>query len=200
MQHVFNSQQRPQDYCTDSDGKFCGKFPGAPSKCPFKNCGIPMPMKKHGYYCRCLITFGFSGEIKIRRYICGKCGRTVSMLPSFCLAWYTYGVEIIVSLMRQAVETGSINNAVKAYSAYFECITRRQVKQYLSRLKRNRVLIQYGFNQISPGIIKNDDSPGDIEWTRRILVGKRPILTPESNTKFHNTMGISYMSTRNRIA
>jgi len=198
MQTVFNSQQKPQDYYADDN--FCGRFPDAPNKCPFKDCLIAMPMKKHGYYRRYLIMAKFAGLLKIRRYVCPKCGRTVSMLPSFCLPRYTYGVEFIVCLMYIAIITGSKKKAAETFSKTVQCITRKQIRQYLSRLCQNRTLIQYGFDQISPGVVKDDDSPGDNEWTRRILVGKRPTLCPESNAEFHKAMGISFMSTRNRIA
>jgi hypothetical protein len=119
------------------------------------------------------------------------------MLPSFSLSRYTYGVEIIVELMYEAIKT-SIRKAAAKYSDVIAGISRKQIAMYLSRLRRNRSLIQYGFNQISPGSI--EDTPGDTEWTRRLLLGNRPTLCPESNAEFHNTVGKSFMSTRNKIA
>ena len=201
MQIVFKTQQKPQDYTADSND-FCGEYPDAPLKCLFKDCNKPIPMKKHGYYFRYLITIIYCGRIKIRRYKCSKCGRTVSMLPAFCLAYYTYGVEIIISLIKQAI-TESIRKAVNDHRAarrHTNPISRNHVRRYLTRLRRNRTLIQYGFNQISPGAVKIDDSPGDIEWTRRILTGKRCALCPETNADFHKEMGMSFMSTHNNIA
>jgi len=207
MQIVFKTNQHPYDYAepdphddTAEGSKFCGVYPDAPSKCPFKDCGINIKMKKHGFYTRYLLTLIFAGKIKIRRYICEKCMHTVSMLPSFCLSQYIYGLDLIIELMSHALREKSISGTVKKFNKTFNCITIKQIKQYLNRLRRNRKLIQYGFNQISPGIIKNDDSPGDIEWTRRILTGKRPILTPESNADFHKATGKSFMSMHNKIA
>jgi len=199
MQIIFRTHQTPQEYCADSS-KFCGEYPEAPAKCPFKGCGVPVPMKKHGYYRRYLISLGFSGDIKIRRYKCRKCRHTVSMLPFFCIPLYTYGVDLVVGLMRKAVESRSIRKAAKTFNEASSGISRKQVRQYLSRLRKNRVLIQYGLDQISPGMARFGDSPGDMEWTRRILLGNRPTLSAESNAEFHKATGISFMSTRNRIA
>jgi len=197
MQIVFLSKQTPEDF---TDEASCGKYPDAPKKCPFKNCGLPITMVKNGFYRRDLITARFNGRIKIRRYKCPKCGRTVSMLPSFCLAGFTYGVDIVVGLMRKAVESGSNRKAAESYRAVAGCISRRHVALYLSRLRKNRPLIQYGFNQISPGSIHIGDPPGDIEWTRSFLLGTGSTLSPESNTEFHKATGKSFMSTQNKIA
>ena len=198
MQNVFISKQRPEDYLVS--GNNTGEYPGAPSKCLFKDCGMPMPLKKHGFYTRYLLLSDFSGEIKIRRYICCICNRTVSMLPSFCLPQYTYGVELVVAIMTTAAETGSKRKTVKAHSGASKCLTRRHVAWYLSRLRQNRRLIEYGFNQLSPGSAYHNDSPGDTEWTREALLGKWPTLTAESNAEFHKTIGVSFMSTHNKVA
>ena len=58
-------------------------------------------LKKHGFYGRYLITVDFEGEVMIRRYCCPECGKTVSLLPSFCHPKRTYGVMAIVGLLRE---------------------------------------------------------------------------------------------------
>jgi len=197
MQYVFNSLQEPYEY-VDKHG--AGEYPDAPGKCPHKDCGIPVVMSKNGYYRRYIITRVFAGRIRIRRYKCLKCGHTVSMLPSFCLPYYTYGVEIIVCLMVLAIGANSKRKAAKERNDATEYISRRHVALYLSRLRRNRRFIQYGCRQISPGEAVINGSLGDIEWTKEFLTGNRPTLCPEFNAEFHSTMGKSFMSTQNRIA
>jgi len=197
MQNIFMSKQKPEDY-VDKDG--AGEYPAAPKKCPFRDCGINLEMKKNGFYIRLLITITFAGIIRIRRYKCPKCGRTLSMLPSFCLAGFTYGVEFIVTLMQYAIEKGSIKKAVREWRAVASEVSRRLVNKYLARLRNNRKIIQYGINQLSPGNISLGRMPGDTEWTKSFLNGIRADLSPEFNASFHKSTGKSFMSFHNKIA
>jgi len=63
-------------------------FPITPERCPFKDCSMPVKLKKHGYYKRFFISKNFTGVLYIRRYICPICGRTVSFLPYFCISHF----------------------------------------------------------------------------------------------------------------
>ena len=58
-------------------------------------------LKKHGFYDRDLITAGFEGRIKIRRYRCPGCRKTVSLLPSFCHPLRTYGILAIFGVLKE---------------------------------------------------------------------------------------------------
>ena len=197
MQNIFLSNQEAKDY-VEKNG--AGKYPAAPVKCPHGDCGIPLKMKKNGYYTREVITLTFSGRIRIRRYKCLKCGKTVSMLPSFCVAGFTYGVEFIITLLQQVIGLGSIKKTVKEWRNRFESISRRLVQKYMVRLRNNRKMIQYGINQLSPDNIGLGRMPGDNDWTKSFLFGMRPSLSPEFNAKFQKTTGKSFMSLQNSIA
>jgi hypothetical protein len=192
MQNIFLSKQRPEDYVY-KDGS--GEYPSAPEKCPFKDCKVNLRMKKNGYYSRYLITITFIGRIRIRRYKCPKCRRTLSMLPSFCLAGISYSVDFIVALLQYTINKGSIKKTVKEWRAIAADVSRRLVNKYMARLRNNRGMIQYGINQISPGNISLGRPPGDSEWTKSFLLGIRPALSPEYNADFHKATGTSFMST-----
>ena len=197
MQTIFMSKYNPIDY-VDKDG--IGKYPDAPKKCPYGDCGVGIEMKKHGFYTRMLITITFTGKIRIRRYICALCGRTLSMLPSFCIAGFTYGAEFIITLLQCMLNIGSIKKTVKQWAAYGIDISRRLINKYMKRLCKNRRLIQYGINQISPDNIIIGQIPGDTDWTKSFVRGMRPNFSPEFNVKFHKTTGKSFMSFQNSIA
>jgi len=197
MQNIFLSKQNPEDY-VDEGG--VGEYPGAPKKCPFKDCGVNLVMKKNGYYHRCLYTITFTGKIRIRRYKCPLCGRTLSMLPSFCLSGHSYGVEFIITLLQRVLTIGSIKRVVEEWRIKWAGTSRRLINKYLSRLRNNRGLIQYGINQMSPDNISLGRLPGDTEWTKSFLCGIRPNLCPELNADFHKITGKSFMSLQNRIA
>jgi transposase-like protein len=197
MQNIFMTQNKPKDY-VDKDG--AGKYPPAPKKCPFGDCGINLEMKKNGFYIRMLITITFTGLIRIRRYKCPKCGRTLSMLPSFCLARFSYSVDFAVALLQYTINKGSIRKAAREWRAIAAEVSRRLINKYLARLRGNRGLIQYGINQLSPGNIRLGRLPGDAEWTKSFLDGIRPSLSPEFNANFHRITGKSFMSSQNKIA
>jgi transposase-like protein len=197
MQNIFLSRQKPEEY-VDKDGS--GSYPAAPKKCPFGDCVINLEMKKNGFYTRLLITIAFTGLIRVRRYKCPKCGRTLSMLPSFCLAGFSYGAAIVVALLQYAVNKGSIKKTVREWRAVAVHVSRRLISKYLARLRNNRKLIQYGINQLSPGGVGLGRLPGDTEWTKSFLDGIRPSLCPEFNADFHKITGKSFMSLQNSIA
>jgi hypothetical protein len=54
-----------------------------PDHCP--QCPALQPLIAHGFYSRTLAEAGFDGSIRVRRYLCRSCRRTVSLLPQFGL-------------------------------------------------------------------------------------------------------------------
>jgi len=191
------SNQKPEDY-VEKEGT--GEYPSAPKKCPYGDCGINLEMKKNGFYLRLLITITFTYLIRVRRYKCPKCGRTLSMLPSFCVTGFSYSVDIIVALLQYVINKGSIKRTVREWRVIAVNISRRLITKYLARLRNNRGLIQYGINQLSPDNISLGRLSGDTEWTKSFLGGMRPSLSPEFNAIFHKTTGKSFMSSHNTIA
>jgi hypothetical protein len=96
MQIIFDAQCKPELY--QIQGKSFD-FPDMTNDlCPQCKGGH---LKKHGFYERHLITIGFEGKIKIRRYYCNECKKTVSLLPSFCHPKRTYSILIIIGLLNE---------------------------------------------------------------------------------------------------
>jgi hypothetical protein len=54
-----------------------------PDHCP--QCEAQQPLAGHGFYQRTLVDVAFDGVIRVRRYLCHLCKRTVSLLPDFAL-------------------------------------------------------------------------------------------------------------------
>jgi len=52
-------------------------------------------MLGHGFYRRTLVDVGFDGSIRVRRYLCGACRRTVSLLPEFALPYLRFSITVI---------------------------------------------------------------------------------------------------------
>ena len=55
----------------------------------------PQPLAAHGFYSRTLLDVEFDGTIRVRRYLCRCCKRTVSLLPEFALPYLRFGIVVI---------------------------------------------------------------------------------------------------------
>jgi hypothetical protein len=64
-----------------------------PGHCP--QCHAKQPLTAHGFYTRTLIDAAFDGVIRVRRYLCHACRRTVSLLPEFLLPCLRSSVMVI---------------------------------------------------------------------------------------------------------
>lgn len=64
-----------------------------PDHCP--QCQAKQPLAGHGFYQRTLVDPTFDGVIRVRRYFCRLCKRTVSLLPQFALPWLRFSITVI---------------------------------------------------------------------------------------------------------
>jgi transposase-like protein len=64
-----------------------------PGHCP--QCHTKHPLIAHGFYTRTLIDAAFDGLIRVRRYLCQACQRTVSLLPEFVLPYLRSSLMVI---------------------------------------------------------------------------------------------------------
>ena len=61
--------------------------------CP--QCQAQHRLTAHGFYGRTLVDARFDGSIRVRRYLCRSCKRTVSLLPEFTLPYLRFSVSVI---------------------------------------------------------------------------------------------------------
>jgi len=64
-----------------------------PDHCP--QCEAKQSLIGHGFYRRTLVDPVFDGVIRVRRYLCRLCQRTVSLLPEFALPWLRFSLTVI---------------------------------------------------------------------------------------------------------
>lgn len=64
-----------------------------PGHCP--QCQTKHPLSAHGFYTRTLIDTACDGVIRVRRYLCRACQRTVSLLPEFVLPYLRSSLTVI---------------------------------------------------------------------------------------------------------
>lgn len=86
-----------------------------PDHCP--QCQAKQPLRGHGFYSRTLVDLAFDGVIRVRRYLCRLCGRTVSLLPDFALPWMRFSLTVIsLFLMARLIQGVSLAAAALAAS------------------------------------------------------------------------------------
>ena len=64
-----------------------------PDHCP--QCRVQRPLRAHGFYTRTLVDIAFDGMVRVRRYLCRGCRRTVSLLPEFALPYVRFGMGVM---------------------------------------------------------------------------------------------------------
>ena len=88
-----------------------------PHQCP--QCQAKQPLTAHGFYTRTLIDSAFDGWIRVRRYLCEACRRTVSLLPEFALPNLRFSVTVIaLFLMARLFHGKTLTDALPPASPY----------------------------------------------------------------------------------
>lgn len=64
-----------------------------PDHCP--QCEAHRPLTAQGFYSRTLVDLELDASIRVRRYLCRCCKRTVSLLPDFALPYVRFGIPVI---------------------------------------------------------------------------------------------------------
>jgi len=86
-----------------------------PDHCP--QCEAQHPLTAHGFYRRTLVDAGFDGSIRVRRYLCRSCNRTVSLLPGFALPYLRFSIAVIsLFLVARLLEGRTLKAAAAAAS------------------------------------------------------------------------------------
>lgn len=84
-----------------------------PDHCP--QCDAKRPLIGHGFYLRTLVDAAFDGVIRVRRYLCQSCARTVSLLPEFVLPYLRTSIMLIaVFLLARLLHRQTLAAAVQA--------------------------------------------------------------------------------------
>lgn len=88
-----------------------------PGHCP--QCQAKRPLTAHGFYTRTLIDVAYDGILRVRRYLCQSCQRTVSLLPEFVLPYLRSSILFIaLFLLARLLHTQTLTAAAKASMPY----------------------------------------------------------------------------------
>ncbi len=81
-----------------------------PGHCP--QCQAKRPLTAHGFYTRTLIDVAYDGILRVRRYLCQSCQRTVSLLPEFVLPYLRSSILFIaLFLLARLLHTQTLTAA-----------------------------------------------------------------------------------------
>lgn len=69
-----------------------------PAHCP--QCETKEAMTAHGFYRRTIVDEAFDGVVRIRRYLCQQCWRTVSLLPEWALPFMRFSISTIAKTVK----------------------------------------------------------------------------------------------------
>ena len=75
-----------------------------PDHCP--QCQAAQGLTAHGFYRRTLVEAGFDGWIRVRRYLCRFCRRTVSLLPQFALPYLRFSITLMALFLLARLGAG----------------------------------------------------------------------------------------------
>lgn len=88
-----------------------------PRHCP--QCESKHPLIAHGFYARTIVDSDFDGTIRVRRYLCLACQRTVSLLPEFALPYLRSSLAVIaLFLIARLLQAKSLVAALPRSSPY----------------------------------------------------------------------------------
>ncbi len=104
-----------------------------PDHCP--QCEAQQPLNAHGFYSRTLVDLGYDGAIRVRRYLCLLCRRTVSLLPEFALPWLRFSLTVI-SLFLVAHLLRGLTLAAAALAASQRAMPYQRGQFWIRRFRR----------------------------------------------------------------
>jgi hypothetical protein len=83
--------------------------------CSCAMCGARKPLRAHGYYWRTVTDAGFDGAIRVARYLCLACRRTLSLLPEFVLPYVRFAIAFIAMFLKaRLLDRKTLKNAAIA--------------------------------------------------------------------------------------
>ena len=87
-----------------------------PGHCP--QCQAKHPLTAHGFYTRTLTDVVFDGVLRVRRYLCQCCKRTVSLLPEFALPYLRFSIAVVALFLLARLLHGQTLKAAQPAMPY----------------------------------------------------------------------------------
>ncbi len=110
-----------------------------PSHCP--QCQIQEPMRAHGFYIRTIVDEAFDGVIRVRRYLCQVCRRTVSLLPEWALPYMRFSIAVIGRTLKARLMESRVWKAGESY---------QRAEQWVRRFEKQAEPLSAALTALAP--------------------------------------------------
>lgn len=167
-----------------------------PACCPL--CDAKHALIAHGFYLRTLVDKGFDSIIRVRRYLCRFCRRTVSWLPEFALPYLRFSVLVLALFLIARLGNGKTLMAA-ACSAGLPDMPYQRGQHWIHRFRHQAAALTAALASLTRPIMANDfvsSALGMFEatgWIRahrflfaelRVhLLGWPPLLAPDGRSR-----------------
>jgi hypothetical protein len=119
-----------------------------PDHCP--QCGAKHPLTGHGFYRRTLVDAAFDGVIRVRRYLCCFCKRTVSLLPDFVLPWLRFSISVIALFLAARLLNG-FTLVAAAQAAAQTMMSYQRGQFWIRRFQKQAPALSLALVPLAPG-------------------------------------------------
>lgn len=126
--------------------------------CP--HCTTPNRLVGHGSYPRSVINHLQVVAIRVKRFLCSQCHKTVSILPSFCLPWRHYQTSTIQTVLDLRFLAHSSWSAIRRHFEPSDVPTSTTCREWVATFTRHshsyldHFLQQVSRWHLAPGKIK----------------------------------------------
>lgn len=126
-----------------------------PLTCP--HCQAPGRLVGHGSYPRNAVDERLAVPIRIKRFLCAACHKTISVLPSFCLPFRHYQSTIIQRVLDLRLDARSSWSAIRHYFEPFDLPTLTTCREWVAAFAEHseaylgHLVRQLALWQLAPG-------------------------------------------------
>ncbi len=124
-----------------------------PASCP--QCESKQPLVCHGFYRRTVVELEWDGVIRVRRYLCKACRRTVSLLPEFVLPYLRFAIVVMAAFLKARLSRGETLKAA-AETAHQAGMPYQRGQQWVRRFRSQAESISAALSALVRPIVAVD--------------------------------------------
>jgi hypothetical protein len=124
-----------------------------PGSCP--QCESKQPLVCHGFYKRTVVDVACDCVIRVRRYLCSACQRTVSLLPEFVLPYLRFATVVIGVFLKARLLSGQTLKAA-AEKAHQAGMPYQRGQQWVDRFRRQAESVSAALTALARPVVATD--------------------------------------------
>ena len=124
-----------------------------PASCP--QCESKQSLVCHGFYKRTVADVDSDYMIRVRRYLCAACHRTVSLLPEFALPYLRFTIMVIGAFLKARLLSGQTLKAA-AETAHQAGMPYQRGQQWVRRFQRQAESVSAALAALVRPIVASD--------------------------------------------